>query len=130
MPEKDEQEFFALIQQAREEIKSDPIFQSDDWKWVYELEDEGFFIFCYLIEDFNQKILSIQEMENTVYTLLMMRHKLISPHLSKVQELPLRWQMQLVFNLYERLKKEEMNWEACESFVAEQMKKLPISQDN
>ena len=130
MQEKDDQAFATLMRQARAEIKNHPEFLQEEWQWVHELEDEGFFIFCYLVEDFNKKVLSRKEIEETVYTLLMMRYKLLPPHLQKVRKVPLQWQMQLLFNLYERLKKEDMNWEACEAFVQEHMEKLPMTKDN
>lgn len=125
MPEKDDRAFSLMLQQARQEMKGHPEFLKKEWSWVHELEDEGFFIFCYLVEDFNNKVLSRKEIEETVYTLLMMRHKLLPPQIQKVRKLSRQWQMQLLFNLYERLKKEDMSWEACEAFVQEHMEKLP-----
>ncbi len=130
MPEKEDQAFFKLIQQAREEIKNNPELQAKIWDWIHELDDEGFFIFCYLLEDYNQKMVSQKEMEETVYTLVMLRHKFIPAELPLVQDLPIRWQLQLIFNLYEKLKKEEMSWEACQEFIDEQLKNLPILQEN
>jgi len=130
MPEKEDQAFFKLIQQAREEIKNTPELQTKPWDWIHELDDEGFFIFCYLLEDYNQKMISQKDVEETVYTLVMLRHKFIPTDLAILQDLPIRWQLQLIFNLYEKLKKEEMNWEACQKFINEQLKNLPILQNN
>jgi len=31
-------------------------------------------------------------------------------------------QFQILFNLYEKLKRENMHWDACEEFVQEQLK--------
>ena len=130
MPEKEDQEFFELIQQAREEIKTNPDLQAEVWAWIHELDDEGFFIFCYLLEDFNQKIISQKELEETVYTLVMLRHKFIPANLPILQGFSVRWQLQPLFNLYEKLKKEEMSWEDCQQFIDEQFKNLPIRQNN
>ncbi|MBF0277832.1 MAG: hypothetical protein HQM13_08580 [SAR324 cluster bacterium] len=130
MSEQKNKEFFELIKAAREEIKSDLELQASSWAWVHELDDEGFFIFCYLRQDFNQNIISKKDLEDTVYTLVMLRHKFLPGNLPPLRDLPILSQMQPIFNLYEKLKKEEMDWEACQDFINEQLETLPIFQNN
>ncbi|MBF0288643.1 MAG: hypothetical protein HQM14_12560 [SAR324 cluster bacterium] len=128
--EKENEEFLQLIQQARKEQPSDPTFQGEGWNWVHELDDEGFFIFLYLAHDYKQQVISQKEFEDTVYTLMILRHKLIPPELQTQAGIPIRWQLQLLFDLYERMKNQIMSWEDCQNFLEDQLQKLPMRQDN
>ncbi len=128
--EKDMEEFLEMIRKAREEFDKNSDFQAEEWEWVHELDNEGFFIFCYLVEDFNQDILTRENFEETVYTLVMLRHKLLPMETQHRMGIPIRWQLQLLFNLYEKLKHEEMSWEACQNFLDAQIKTLPSLQGN
>ena len=117
----EDQELLAMIQKARLELNQNPQFQAPSWKWVKELDDEGFFIFCYLVNDFNQHVLDATNFEETVYTLVMLRHKFLPDHLKTNFGLSNRWRLQLLFNLYEKLKHEDMSWDACQSYIDEQI---------
>lgn len=113
----EEQNFFKTVQKAKEELKQNPHFQSEAWSWVHELDDEGFFIFGYLVHDYNQKVLTQKSLQETVYTLTILRHKLIPSSLSGKMAIPVQWQFQILFNLYEKLKREEMSWDDCQVFI-------------
>ncbi len=128
--EKENEGFLQLIRQARIEHQSDPEFQGEGWTWVHELDDEGFFIFLYLVHDYKQQIISKKEFEDTIYTLVILRHKLIPPELQTRLGVPIRWQLQLLFDLYEKMKHTIMSWEDCQNFLEDRLTKLPIRQDN
>ena len=87
--------------------------------WTGDLDDAGIFIFRYLLYDYKKKILSLQRLKESVYTLNLFRQKMISS-LEKI-ELPLLGEFQVIFTLYEKLKHEEMSWEDCEEYVKEQI---------
>lgn len=119
----DEAEFFGMVQQARLEFQDRQEFQDNTWQWAHELDDEGFFLFCYLMHDYNENLLSKDSFQDTVYTLNLLKHRLIPLKMSQQGLSPLE-QFQILFNLYERLKRENMHWDACESFVQEQVQLL------
>ena len=84
-----------------------------------DLDDAGIFIFSYLLYDYKKKILSLQRLKESVYTLNLFRKKMISS-LEKM-ELPLLGEFQVIFTLYEKMKYEEMSWEDCEEYLIEQI---------
>lgn len=100
-------------------MTNSPEFEDESWNWIRELEEEGIFIFSYLLLDFRNKTLNQNKLEETVYTLSMLMHKMLPPAsksgLSKIGE------YQVIFTLYEKLKKDEMSWEACEAFISKQI---------
>jgi hypothetical protein len=111
-------DFFGLIQQARQDFQENEEFRGEPWQWAHELDDEGFFLFCYLVHDYHDQLLSPHSFQETVYTLNLLKHKLIPLHLEE-QGLPPLEQFQIIFNLYEQLKRGTMHWDACEVFVRE-----------
>ena len=117
----EEDEFYGMIQQARDEFLGKHEFQDQTWQWARELDDEGFFLFCYLMHDYDEKLLSKNSYQETVYTLNLLRHRLLPLDLTN-QGISLMDQFQILFNLYEKLKRENMHWDACEEFVQEQLK--------
>lgn len=128
--EKEDEKFYNLIRNAKEEFKAHPSFQGEEWAWIHELDDEGFFIFCYLVEDYSNNVISKSDFEQTVYTLVMLRHKLLPATLKESLGISTRWLMQPLFNLYENMKKVTMTWEDCEIFIEKQIKNLPVFQEN
>ena len=113
-----EQEFQGVVTEGLKMMKS-PEFEDESWNWIRELEEEGIFIFSYLLLDYRNKTLNQYKLEETVYTLSMLMHKMLPPSsksgLSKIGE------YQVIFTLYEKLKKDEMSWEACEAFISNQI---------
>ena len=113
-----EQEFQGVVTEGLKMMKS-PEFEDESWNWIRELEEEGIFIFSYLLLDYRNKTLNQNKLEETVYTLSMLMHKMLPPSsksgLSKIGE------YQVIFTLYEKLKKDEMSWEACEAFISNQI---------
>ena len=123
MAQTEEQEFLETLQKARQEFKELSDFQSESWKWVQELDDEGFFIFYYLLDDYQQNLISQKKYEEAVYTLVMLRHKFLPASLQDQLRITYREQLQILFSLYEKLKTEEMPWDACQTFIDEQLQK-------
>ena len=113
-----EQEFQGVVTEGLKMMNS-PEFEDESWNWIRELEEEGIFIFSYLLLDYRNKTLNQNKLEETVYTLSMLMHKMLPPSsksgLSKIGE------YQVIFTLYEKLKKDEMSWEACEAFISNQI---------
>ena len=73
----EEDEFYGMIHQARDEFLGKHEFQDSTWQWVRELDDAGFFLFCYLMHDYDEKLLSKNSYQETVYTLNLLRHRLL-----------------------------------------------------
>ena len=115
------EEFLAVVAEGHRELGAAD-FQSEEWSWTRELDEEGVFLFSYLLHDFRNQKLSLKNFEEAVYTLGMLLHKMLPPAsssgLSRIGE------FQVIFNLYEKLKQTHMSWEACEGFVAEQIAQM------
>ena len=112
-------EFAQVVFDGRNLLKNRKEFQTDDWAWTTELDDGGVFIFSYLLYDYKQRVLSLRRLKESVYMLNVLRHKMLP-----VQEktgLTLLQEFQVIFTLYERLKLEEMSWDACEEYLTEQI---------
>ncbi|MBS1255664.1 MAG: hypothetical protein MAG581_01473 [Deltaproteobacteria bacterium] len=115
----DEIEFSQVVSDGRRLLESKAEYHTEEWAWTAELDDGGIFIFCYLLYDFKQKILSLHRLKESVYTLNLLRHKMLPSH--EKTGLPLLEEFQVIFTLYERLKHEEMSWEDCEQYIMEQI---------
>ena len=114
-----EVEFSQVVKDGRRILEIEVEYQTEEWDWTGDLDDAGIFIFSYLLYDYKKKILSLQRLKESVYTLNLLREKMISS-LEKM-ELPLLGEFQVIFTLYEKLKHEEMSWEDCEEYVKEQI---------
>ena len=114
-----EVEFSQVVKDGRRILEIEVEYQTDEWDWTGDLDDAGIFIFSYLIYDYKKKILSLRRLKESVYTLNLLRQKMIPSHEKK--ELPLLEEFQVIFTLYEKLKHEEMTWENCEEYVMEQI---------
>ena len=114
-----EVEFSQVVKDGRRILQIEVEYQTEKWDWTGDLDDAGIFIFSYLLYDYKKKILSLQRLKESVYTLNLLRQKMISS-LVKL-ELPLLVEFQVIFTLYEKLKHEEMSWEDCEEYVKEQI---------
>ena len=114
-----EVEFSQVVKDGRRILEIELEYQSEEWDWTSDLDDAGIFIFSYLLYDYNNKILSLHRLKESVYTLNLLRQKMI-PSREKT-ELPLLEEFQVIFTLYEKLKHEEMAWEDCEEYVMEQI---------
>ena len=112
-------EFSQVVKDGRRILELEVEYQTEQWDWTGDLDDAGIFIFCYLLYDYKKKILSLQRLKESVYTLNLFRQKMISS-LEKI-ELPLLGEFQVIFTLYEKLKHEEMSWEDCEVYVRDQI---------
>ncbi len=112
-------EFSQVVKDGRRILEVEVEYQTEQWDWTGDLDDAGIFIFSYLLYDYKKKILSLQRLKESVYTLNLFRQKMISS-LEKI-ELPLLGEFQVIFTLYEKLKHEEMSWEDCEKYVKEQI---------
>ena len=115
-----DEEFMQVVFDGRNLLKNKKEYQTEDWAWTSELDDGGIFIFSYLLYDYKQQVLSLSRLKESVYTLNLLRHKML-PRKEK-SELMLLEQFQVIFTLYERLKLEDMSWDACEKFIREQIK--------
>lgn len=124
------EQFTEILQKARREFEENPVFQQDIWKWTGELDENGFFIFCYLLEDYNQQLLTLENYETTVYTLSLLKTKLTPENLENTIGFSKQQQFQLLFNLYEALKIKSMDWNDCENFIKDQIKALQIERGN
>ena len=116
---KNEVEFSQVVKDGRRILEIEFEYQNEQWEWTGDLDDEGIFIFIYLLHDYKKNILSLKRLKESVYTLNLLRQKMIA--LFKKNELPLLEEFQLIFNLYEKLKQEEMSWEDCEEYFFEQI---------
>ena len=112
-------EFSQVVKDGRRILEVEVEYQTEQWEWTSDLDDAGIFIFCYLLYDYKKKILSLQRLKESVYTLIFFRQKIISSF--EKMELPLLVEFQVIFTLYEKLKHEEMSWEDCEKYVLEQV---------
>ena len=112
-------EFSKVVNEGRSLLENKAEFQTDDWGWTRDLDDGGIFIFCYLLHDYRQKTLNLTRLKESVYTLNLLRHKML-PSQEKTG-LPLLGEFQVIFTLYERLKREEMSWDECEVYIKEQI---------
>ena len=115
--------FLNVVAQGRRQIDAKE-FRSKSWSWTRELDDEGIFIFSYLLQDFRKGLLSREKLEEAVYTVGMLLHKMLpdasNTRLSRIDE------FQVIFSLYEKLKQKEMSWEASEKFVAREIERMGI----
>ena len=114
-----EVEFSQVVKDGRHILEIEVEYQTEQWDWTGDLDDAGIFIFSYLLYDYKKKILSLQRLKESVYTLNLFRQKIISSF-EKI-EIPLLVEFQVIFTLYEKLKHEEMSWEDCEEYVKEQI---------
>ena len=113
--------FLNVVAQGRRQIDAKE-FRSKSWSWTRELDDEGIFIFSYLLHDFRKGLLSREKLEEAVYTVGMLLHNMLpdssNTGLSRIDE------FQVIFSLYEKLKQKEMSWEASEAFVAHEIERM------
>ena len=112
-------EFSQVVKDGRHILEVEVEYQTEQWDWTDDLDDSGIFIFSYLLYDYKKKILSLQRLKESVYTLNLFRQKMI-PSFEK-KGIPLLGEFQVIFTLYEKLKHEEMSWEDCEEYVMEQI---------
>ena len=111
--------FSQVVKNGRRLLEIEVEYQTEEWDWTGDLDDAGIFIFSYLLYDYKKKILSLRRLKESVYTLNLLRQKMISS-LEKTK-LPLLKEFQVIFTLYEKLKHKEMSWEDCEEYVMEQI---------
>ena len=114
-----EVEFSQVVKDGRRILEIEVEYQTEEWDWTCDLDDTGIFIFSYLLYDYKKKILSLRRLKESVYTLNLLRQKMIPSH--EKTELPLLEKFQVIFTLYEKLKHEEMSWEDCEEYVLKQI---------
>ena len=114
-----EVEFSQVVKDGRRILEIEVEYQTEEWAWTGDLDDAGIFIFSYLLYDYKKKILSLRRLKESVYTLNLLRQKIIPSH--EKTGLPLLEDFQVIFTLYEKLKLEEMSWEDCEEYVIEQI---------
>ena len=112
-------EFSQVVKDGRHILEIEVEYQTEEWDWTGDLDDAGIFIFSYLLYDYKKKILSLRRLKESVYTLNLLRQKMIPSH--EKTELHLLEEFQVIFTLYEKLKHEEMSWEDCEKYVLEQI---------
>ena len=112
-------EFDQVVFDGRNLLKNRKEFQTDGWAWTTELDDGGVFIFSYLLYDYKQRVLSLRRLKESVYMLNVLRHKMLPAQ--EKSGLTLLEEFQVIFTLYERLKLEEMSWDACEEYLTEQI---------
>ena len=112
-------EFSQVVKDGRRILEIEVVYQAEEWDWTGDLDDAGIFIFSYLLYDYKKKILSLGRLKESVYTLNLLRQKLIPSH--EKTEFPMLDEFQVIFTLYEKLKHEEMSWEDCEEYVMEQI---------
>ena len=112
-------EFSQVVKDGRRILEEEVEYQTEQWDWTGDLDDAGIFIFSYLLYDYKKKILSLQRLKESVYTLNLFRQKMIRSFEKK--GIPLLGEFQVIFTLYEKLKHEEMSWEDCEVYVRDQI---------
>ena len=112
-------EFSQVVRDGRRILEVEIEYQTEQWDWTGDLDDAGIFIFSYLLYDYKKKILSLRRLKESVYTLNLLRQKMIPSH--EKTELHLLEEFQVIFTLYEKLKHKEMSWEDCEEYVMEQI---------
>ena len=94
-----EVEFSQVVKDGRRILEIEVEYQTEEWDWTGDLDDSGIFIFSYLLYDYKKKILSLSRLKESVYTLNLLRQKMIPSH--KKTELPLLEEFQAIFTLYE-----------------------------
>lgn len=114
-----EDEFSQVVADGRKLLETNVEFQTDEWSWTRDLDDGGMFFFSYLLFDYKQKVLTLPRLKESVYTLNVLRHKML-PSRDKTG-LSILEEFQIIFTLYERLKLEEMSWVECEEYLKEQI---------
>ena len=114
-----EVEFSQVVKDGRRVLEIEVEYQTEVWDWTGDLDDAEIFIFSYLLYDYKKKILSLRRLKESVYTLNLLRQKMIPSN--EKTELPLLEEFQVIFTLYEKLKHEEMSWEDCEEYVMGQI---------
>ena len=114
-----EVEFSQVVKNGRRILEIEVEYQTEEWDWTGDLDDAGIFILSYLLFDYKKKILSLRRLKESVYTLNLLRQKMIPSH--EKTELHLLEEFQVIFTLYEKMKNEEMSWEDCEEYVMEQI---------
>ena len=114
-----EDEFSQVVKDGRRILEIEVEYQNEEWDWTDDLDDAGIFIFSYLLYDYKKKILSLRRLKESVYSLNLLRQKMIPSH--EKAELSLLKEFQVIFTLYEKLKHKEMSWEDCEEYVMEQI---------
>ena len=112
-------EFSKVVSEGRDLLENKVEFQTDDWGWTRDLDDGGIFFFCYLLIDYRQQTLNKNSLRESVHTLNLLLHKMLPPR--EKTGLPLLGEFQVIFTLYERLKREEMTWDDCEKYIMEQI---------
>ena len=112
-------EFSQVVKDGRHILEIEVEYQTEEWDWTGDLDDAGIFIFSYLLYDYKKKILSLRRLKESVYTLNLLRQKMIPSH--EKTDLHLLEEFQVIFTLYEKLKNEEMSWEDCEEYVMGQI---------
>ena len=112
-------EFSQVVKDGRRILEIEVEYQTEEWDWTGDLDDTGIFIFSYLLYDYKKKIVSLRRLKESVFTLTLLRQKMIPSH--AITELSLLEEFQVIFTLYEKLKHEEMSWEDCEEYVMEQI---------
>ena len=118
-------EFAQVVFDGRNLLKNRKEFKTDGWAWTTELDDGGVFIFSYLLYDYKQRVLSLTRLKESVYMLSVLRHKMLPAQ--EKSGLTLLEEFQVIFTLYERLKLEEMSWDACEEYLTKQITKYGIT---
>ena len=93
-----EVEFSQVVKDGRRILEIEVEYQTEQWDWTGDLDDAGIFIFSYLLYDYKKKILSLQRVKESVYTLNLFRLKIISSF--EKMELPLLGEFQVIFTLY------------------------------
>ena len=111
--------FSKVVSEGKDLLENKVEFQTDDWGWTRDLDDDGIFIFCYLLHDYRKKTLTLNRFKKSVYTLNLLRHKMLPSQ--EETGLLLLGEFQVIFTLYERLKREEMSWDDCERDIKEQI---------
>ena len=114
-----EVEFSQVVKDGRRILEIEVEYQTEEWDWTGDLDDAEIFIFSYLLYDYKKKILSLRRLKESVYTLNLLRQKMIPSH--EKTELSMLEEFQVIFTLYEKLKHEEMSWENCEEYVMDQI---------
>ena len=97
-----EVEFSQVVKDGRRILEIEVEYQNEEWDWTGDLDDAGIFIFSYLLYDYKKKILSLRRLKESVYTLNLLRKKMIPSH--EKTDLPLLEEFQVIFTLYEKLK--------------------------
>jgi len=95
---KNKDDFAQVVFDGRNLLKNKKEFQNEDWVWASELDDAGIFIFSYLLYDFNQHVISLYRLKETVFMLNLLRKKMLPEKektgLSQLDE------FQIIFTLY------------------------------